>query len=488
MNVGGTAPGPAPVGTVARTSPDAGGLIADGGTVMVYLSDGSQGGDDRGGGGRGGGGGAAAGRELPFPLPHPPLTSAGPADVSRRAARRRSAGGRRHDLLGHDRNEVVVSPPVHGWRPSGRSAVGSWGCRGDGRRGLRAPPAGSRSGCRTCTASSHLPTRGSRRVSLPGCPGACPNPCPGRSSPRRPRRRSRRARLRDAWRRGHSRCDGSPCRCCHREPDAAGAAPCRTSTSCRGSTARPHGCTGWASWSPISWCPPGTTSPRWTPSRPRCEAQGPLLERPGVFVLGSNDYFAPAEEPGALPAALAADAPDPRRDRCRPTTWSRGSATAGWLDLTNRASQPHRRGPGSTSSAWTTRTSGATATRQLPGPPDPAAALTIGVTHAPYRRVLDAMSADGAQLLLAGHTHGGQLCLPGFGALVTNCDVPRGQAKGVSRWPVPRRETRAPGCTSPPASGRRRTRRPVRLPARGHPAHPHPSARSLTPVRAIGGN
>ena len=50
--------------------------------------------------------------------------------------------------------------------------------------------------------------------------------------------------------------------------------------------------------------------------------------------------------------------------------------------------------------------------------------LRIGVTHAPYRRVLDAMADDGVQLIFAGHTHGGQLCVPGYGALVTNCDLP----------------------------------------------------------------
>ena len=65
---------------------------------------------------------------------------------------------------------------------------------------------------------------------------------------------------------------------------------------------------------------------------------------------------------------------------------------------------------------------------------DPAAALTVGVTHAPYRRILDAMTGDGAGLVIAGHTHGGQLCLPFYGTLVTNCDLDRHRAKGVSRW------------------------------------------------------
>jgi predicted MPP superfamily phosphohydrolase len=73
---------------------------------------------------------------------------------------------------------------------------------------------------------------------------------------------------------------------------------------------------------------------------------------------------------------------------------------------------------------------------EVAGPADPSATLTVGVLHAPYRRVLDAMAADGAGLLIAGHTHGGQLCVPGYGALVTNCDLDRRRAKGVSRWPA----------------------------------------------------
>lgn len=64
------------------------------------------------------------------------------------------------------------------------------------------------------------------------------------------------------------------------------------------------------------------------------------------------------------------------------------------------------------------------------------AVVKIGVTHAPYQRVLDQMVTDGAQLILAGHTHGGQLCLPGYGALVSNCDLPPAQASGLSTWPA----------------------------------------------------
>jgi predicted MPP superfamily phosphohydrolase len=59
--------------------------------------------------------------------------------------------------------------------------------------------------------------------------------------------------------------------------------------------------------------------------------------------------------------------------------------------------------------------------------------LTLGVVHAPYLRVLDAMEADNTQLILAGHTHGGQLRVPGYGALVTNCDLDTKRARGLSQ-------------------------------------------------------
>lgn len=64
--------------------------------------------------------------------------------------------------------------------------------------------------------------------------------------------------------------------------------------------------------------------------------------------------------------------------------------------------------------------------------------LRIGVTHAPYQRVLDAFTNQGAELVFAGHTHGGQVRIPGLPALVTNCDIPREQAQGLTVWRGPR--------------------------------------------------
>jgi predicted MPP superfamily phosphohydrolase len=165
-------------------------------------------------------------------------------------------------------------------------------------------------------------------------------------------------------------------------------------------------------------------------------AHAGLLERPGVFVLGSNDYFAPRiKNPGGY---LFPDWSGTRvvSDRLPTDALVRGFREAGWLDLNNARAMLSVRGicleflgvddPHLEYDRYA----------KVAGPASPAADLMIGVTHAPYRRVLDAMTSDGAGLLIAGHTHGGQLCVPGIGALVTNCDLPRKQAKGVSRWPV----------------------------------------------------
>lgn len=163
------------------------------------------------------------------------------------------------------------------------------------------------------------------------------------------------------------------------------------------------------------------------------EALGPLLERPGLFVFGSNDYYAAvAKNPARY---LITKGGGGRRLHGPTLPWRDlrdGLIGAGWLDLDNvrtRLKVDHREIEAvGTDDAHIHRDRYA----EVAGPADAAADLSLGVTHAPYRRVLDPMTADGFALVIAGHTHGGQLCLPGIGALVTNCDLPRRQAKGLS--------------------------------------------------------
>lgn len=173
-------------------------------------------------------------------------------------------------------------------------------------------------------------------------------------------------------------------------------------------------------------------------------AMEPLFAFPGVFVTGSNDYYAPVpKNPARYLTPRHADAP---RGRVRlPVDDLRaGFREAGWVDLDNARTTL------SVAGAEVELVGTGDAHIQLDdyasvaGAAAPSAAVTIGVTHAPYQRVLDPMVSDGAALVLAGHTHGGQLALPFHGALVTNCDLPTNRAKGVSRW--------WPGAGSTPSS------------------------------------
>jgi predicted MPP superfamily phosphohydrolase len=157
----------------------------------------------------------------------------------------------------------------------------------------------------------------------------------------------------------------------------------------------------------------------------------PLLEIPGLFVHGSNDFFTPkAINPAKYFKGPSSTTREPDIDL---QVLDRGLTQAGWLCLDNLTSLQRIAG-------WRVASKGcgdahmqADRYADVAGP-YPDADLRLGVTHSPYLRVLDAMVGDGADLILAGHTHGGQIALPHFGALVTNCDLPRDRAKGLSEW------------------------------------------------------
>lgn len=169
---------------------------------------------------------------------------------------------------------------------------------------------------------------------------------------------------------------------------------------------------------------------------PLLDALSTLLDVPGVFVLGSNDYFAPGLR---NPVRYLLPDDGKRNTHTPQLPWRelRDAFTArGWTDLTNTTGtlrvgeteiafagvdDPHLRYDDLAAVAG-------------PAPAD--ADLRLGVTHAPYLRVLDQYAADGYELVLAGHTHGGQLCLPVKGALVTNCDLEPARAKGLHRHPA----------------------------------------------------
>jgi len=167
------------------------------------------------------------------------------------------------------------------------------------------------------------------------------------------------------------------------------------------------------------------------------EALGPLLDRPGVFVFGSNDLYSPRpRNPARYLWRTSAgehhrNVPDLPWEKLRD-----GMAQAGWLDLNNRRGTLRAGGLDIAVAGVHDSHAGRDRYEKIAGPADQAAVLRLGVLHSPEPRLLDRFAADGYDLLLAGHTHGGQLCLPWYGTLVTNCGIDRDRARGLSRHPA----------------------------------------------------
>lgn len=162
---------------------------------------------------------------------------------------------------------------------------------------------------------------------------------------------------------------------------------------------------------------------------PLLDALEPLFDRPGVFVLGSNDYYAPVLKNPAK--YLMTD--DGQRNHGAELPWRNLISlleARGWINLTNTETVIEIDG----------------VKMQIKGVDDPHlnrddfssiddnyqdVDYKLGIAHAPYIRVLDNFTNLGAELILAGHTHGGQLRVPGYGALVTNCDLDKKRARGL---------------------------------------------------------
>lgn len=170
--------------------------------------------------------------------------------------------------------------------------------------------------------------------------------------------------------------------------------------------------------------------------RPTLEALQGLLRVPGVFVNGSNDYHAPEVR---NPASYLNKPSTPSHKELIDTSKLTDIfESSGWKNLNNRSAtlniagtrigflgldDPHDK---------LAKFESLKSQKQELGSQD----LVIGVAHAPYLKVIDEFGKQGAMLIFAGHTHGGQICLPKFGAIITNCDLPRKFAKGLSQHQV----------------------------------------------------
>ncbi|GAB3950101.1 metallophosphoesterase [Streptomyces sparsus] len=170
------------------------------------------------------------------------------------------------------------------------------------------------------------------------------------------------------------------------------------------------------------------------------DALGPLMEFPGAYVFGSNDYYGPRprnparylKEKASGRHGLNGNAPvvdavhiewEPMRDAFE---------AAGWVGLTNTRGRLKLESGDLALTGLDDPHIKRDRYAEVAGGPDPDADFSLAVVHAPYLRVLDAFTADRYPLILAGHTHGGQLCVPFYGALVTNCDLDTDRVKGLS--------------------------------------------------------
>lgn len=175
-------------------------------------------------------------------------------------------------------------------------------------------------------------------------------------------------------------------------------------------------------------------------------AFAPLQGVPGLFVHGSNDVYGPSarnplryfQGPSTRPHTIE------RLDTASMDTYF--TDELGWTNVNNTAAvvtADGRRieafGVSDAHRDWddlpALPAAIDAARRRHPFRTSHRPDLVVGVTHAPYRRVLDRFVELGAEAIFAGHTHGGQVRIPfSPSALVANCDIPLDQARGLSTW------------------------------------------------------
>ena len=158
-----------------------------------------------------------------------------------------------------------------------------------------------------------------------------------------------------------------------------------------------------------------------------------LLDLPGLFVFGSNDYYAPRfKNPLSY---LKKDSGERNLGEKLPIgEFDKELQSRGWINLNNKRSSITINGVTidvrGTDDAHLELDDYERVSGKKNGE------LSIGVTHAPYARVLDSMAQDEIDLIFAGHTHGGQVRRPWFGgsrSLTTNCDLPNWRSRGLTK-------------------------------------------------------
>lgn len=161
---------------------------------------------------------------------------------------------------------------------------------------------------------------------------------------------------------------------------------------------------------------------------PAIEALGLLEARLGRFyVLGSHDYYVASFT--GYTKYLKRDR-QPRRAKAANTAeLEAGLVSSGWESLTNRSRVIDTAEGRIRVSGVDDPYLGRHRTAHIERRADERCAIAL--VHSPD--VVSEWMLSGFDLVVGGHTHGGQIAVPGWGALVTNSTLPTALASGLHR-------------------------------------------------------
>lgn len=164
-------------------------------------------------------------------------------------------------------------------------------------------------------------------------------------------------------------------------------------------------------------------------------ALDPILDLPGYFVFGSNDYFGPRFK-NPLSYLRRDNGQRKLGAKLNTDSLNEGLKARGWINVNETKVLATIKGISIEARGTDDAHLNLDDYSKVAGRRNSSVDLSIGITHAPYGRILEAMEEDGLDLIFAGHTHGGQVRVPWFNgttSITTNCDLPNWRSRGLTK-------------------------------------------------------